>query len=147
MYYKMYANIMDTPILDLMDILLSPRDNILWILSIVNSAQLLSFCWVQRLVEWDWTWLEHLIWSCMISTGIQLQIFRSCNSCVHVGWDGHKMNSWLIFNYLTLHVLLLPISHCVWTSTTTRENSSWEEKKKHFSVILYILGSVEALLQ
>lgn len=101
---------MDTPILDLMDILPSPRDNILLILSIVNSAQLLSFCWVQRLVEWDWTWLEHLIWSCMILTGIQLQIFRSGNNCVHVDWDGHQMNSWLILNCMALHVLLLPIT-------------------------------------
>lgn len=109
MYYKMYANIMDTPTPGWMAILLSPRDNILWMPSIANSAQLSSFCWVQRLVEWDWTWLEHLIWSCMILTGIQLQIFRSGNNRVHVGWDGHQMDSWLILNCLTLHVLLLPI--------------------------------------
>lgn len=129
---------MDTLTLDLMDILLSPRGNRLLILLIVNSVQLLSFCWVQRLAESDWIWLAHLIWSCMISTGIQLQIFRSDNNCVHVVWEGHQRSSWLTLKCLALYVLLLPNYHIASGQVYCWRKTVSEKRRRNISLSYFI---------
>lgn len=132
MYYRRHANVTDILILDLMEILPSPRGNRLLIVLIVNSAQLSSFCWVQKLVEWDWIWLELLTWSYMISTGIQLLIFRS-DIVVYCGmwWASNELLTDFEMSDFTC-LIATQLSPCAWTNTITEENS---EKKKKLSVV------------